>query len=65
MAVIKYHAVSKLGDKESVFESIERAQEILTELRQILYTLESKGVTLVLENVPTEGKSDGTAESHD
>ena len=64
-ASINFQVVPKFGDKKSVFESVERAQEILAELRQILYTLDTKGVTLEFKEIPPECESGGVEENQD
>ena len=62
MALIRYKAKAEFGDKESVLAAVDRAQEIIQELRRLMYTIETKGVTVVMEETPAEGKSDGVSE---
>lgn len=62
MSLIRYKAKAEFGDKESVLAAVDRAQKLIQELRQLMYTIESKGVTIVMEETPTDGKSDGVSE---
>lgn len=59
MALIRFEVVPELKNKADVFKSIDRANEILIELRQILYKLESSGIKLVIKGSPSDSEPNG------